>query len=81
MGDVTSGMASTVIQLYLKQVLGSFLDACVTVRHAALKVRSGWGRRESGAAPGGHMTRVRGYSQHIVRDETIVCFTDGEPCS
>ncbi|XP_037089456.1 nipped-B-like protein B [Pollicipes pollicipes] len=38
MGDVTSGMASTVIQLYLKQVLSSFLDASVTVRHAALKV-------------------------------------------
>ncbi|KAF0287117.1 Nipped-B-like protein [Amphibalanus amphitrite] len=38
MGDVSSGMASTVIQLYLKQVLGSFLDASVAVRHAALKV-------------------------------------------
>ena len=38
MGDVTSGMASTVIQLYLKQVLASFLDASVAVRHAALKV-------------------------------------------
>ncbi|XP_015608348.1 nipped-B-like protein B [Cephus cinctus] len=38
MGDVSSGMASTVIQLYLKEVLESFLHVNVSVRHAALKV-------------------------------------------
>lgn len=38
MGDVSSGMASTVIQLYLKEILESFLHINVSVRHAALKV-------------------------------------------
>ncbi|KAJ1519897.1 hypothetical protein ONE63_004137 [Megalurothrips usitatus] len=38
MGDVTSGMASTVIQLYLKEVMEAFLHPEVKVRHAALKV-------------------------------------------
>lgn len=38
MGDVTSGMASTVIQLYLKEILEAFLHPDVGVRHAALKV-------------------------------------------
>ena len=38
MGDVTSGMASTVIQCYLSQILESFLHINVGVRHAALKV-------------------------------------------
>lgn len=38
MGDVSSGMASTVIQLYLKEVLTSFLHPDVLVRHSALKV-------------------------------------------
>ncbi|XP_043483763.1 nipped-B-like protein [Leptopilina heterotoma] len=38
MGDVSSGMASTVIQLYLKQILESFIHQNVNVRHASLKV-------------------------------------------
>nr|XP_033333160.1 nipped-B-like protein A isoform X2 [Megalopta genalis] len=38
MGDVSSGMASTVIQLYVKEILEAFLHANVNVRHAALKV-------------------------------------------
>ncbi|XP_076294554.1 nipped-B cohesin loading factor isoform X2 [Lasioglossum baleicum] len=38
MGDVSSGMASTVIQLYVKEILEAFLHANVSVRHAALKV-------------------------------------------
>ena len=38
MGDVTSGMASTVIQLYLKEIMDAFLHTDVGVRHAALKV-------------------------------------------
>ncbi|XP_034230674.1 nipped-B-like protein [Thrips palmi] len=38
MGDVTSGMASTVIQLYLKEIMDAFLNPDVSVRHAALKV-------------------------------------------
>ncbi|KAG8234266.1 hypothetical protein J437_LFUL006511 [Ladona fulva] len=38
MNDVSSGMASTVIQLYLKEILESFLHPFVSVRHAALKV-------------------------------------------
>ncbi|XP_049783352.1 nipped-B-like protein [Schistocerca cancellata] len=38
MGDVSSGMASTVIQLYLKEILESFLHPDIGVRHAALKV-------------------------------------------
>merc|ERR1712241_533208 len=38
MGDVSSGMASTVIQIYLSSVLDSFIHPSVQVRHAALKV-------------------------------------------
>ncbi|XP_016839309.1 nipped-B-like protein [Nasonia vitripennis] len=38
MGDVSSGMASTVIQKYLNETLESFLHANIGVRHAALKV-------------------------------------------
>ncbi|XP_026495043.1 nipped-B protein isoform X1 [Vanessa tameamea] len=38
MGDVSSGMASTVIQLYLKEILGSFLHASTVVRSSAMKV-------------------------------------------
>lgn len=38
MGDVSSGMASTVIQLYLKEILESFLHPHVSIRQAALKV-------------------------------------------
>lgn len=38
MGDVTSGMASTVIQIYLKQILESALHEQVAVRKAALHV-------------------------------------------
>lgn len=38
MGDVSSGMASTIIQVYLKEILESFLNPNINVRHAALKV-------------------------------------------
>lgn len=38
MGDVSSGMASTVIQRYLKQILESYLHDDVKVRHQSLKV-------------------------------------------
>ncbi|KZC07974.1 PREDICTED: nipped-B-like protein [Dufourea novaeangliae] len=38
MGDVSSGMASTVIQLYVKEILEAFLHVNISVRHAALKV-------------------------------------------
>ncbi|CAG4981013.1 unnamed protein product [Parnassius apollo] len=38
MGDVSSGMASTVIQLYLKEILGSFLHTSTMVRSSAMKV-------------------------------------------
>ncbi|XP_068630090.1 nipped-B protein [Battus philenor] len=38
MGDVSSGMASTVIQLYLKEILGSFLHSSTVVRSSAMKV-------------------------------------------
>ncbi|CAB3386176.1 Hypothetical predicted protein [Cloeon dipterum] len=38
MGDVSSGMASTVIQIYLKYVLDAFLHSNVAVRKAALRV-------------------------------------------
>ncbi|GBP81715.1 Nipped-B protein [Eumeta japonica] len=38
MGDVSSGMASTVIQLYLKEILGSFLHPSNVVRSSAMKV-------------------------------------------
>lgn len=38
MNDVSSGMASTVIQIYLKEILESFMHKEVTVRMAALKV-------------------------------------------
>jgi len=40
MGDVSSGMASTIIQVFLKSVLESFIHQSVQVRHAALKVIS-----------------------------------------
>ncbi len=40
MNDVTSGMASTVIQVYLKPVLDSFVNPVLLARHAALKVIS-----------------------------------------
>lgn len=38
MGDVSSGMASTVIQLYLREILGSFLHTSTIVRTSAMKV-------------------------------------------
>ncbi|RZF42069.1 hypothetical protein LSTR_LSTR006662 [Laodelphax striatellus] len=38
MGDVSSGMASTIIQLYLNEILVSFLHPDVSVRRAALHV-------------------------------------------
>lgn len=38
MGDISSGMASTVIQLYLKQILQSYLHSNLLVRQPALKV-------------------------------------------
>ncbi|KAK0173665.1 hypothetical protein PV328_006828 [Microctonus aethiopoides] len=38
MGDVSSGMASTVIQLYLKEILESFLHSNIHVRRSALRV-------------------------------------------
>ncbi|XP_050664265.1 nipped-B-like protein A isoform X2 [Leptidea sinapis] len=38
MGDVSSGMASTVIQLYLKEILDSFLHPSTIVRSSAMKV-------------------------------------------
>lgn len=38
MGDVSSGMASTVIQLYLAPVLGAFLHERTQVRAAAMRV-------------------------------------------
>lgn len=38
MGDVTSGMASTIVQIYLKQILESFLHSDVSVRLAAVRV-------------------------------------------
>ncbi|KAF6211182.1 hypothetical protein GE061_014297 [Apolygus lucorum] len=38
MGDVTSGMASTVIQVFLKDTLESFIHPHSAVRNAALKV-------------------------------------------
>ena len=40
MGDVSSGMASTIIQAYLKPVLDSFKHADLSARRAALKVIS-----------------------------------------
>ncbi len=38
MGDVSSGMASTIIQLYLKDILEAFLHPSSAVRQAALGV-------------------------------------------
>ncbi|CAH1393670.1 unnamed protein product [Nezara viridula] len=38
MGDVTSGMASTVIQIYLREILEAFLHPHPAVRNSALKV-------------------------------------------
>ena len=40
MGDVTSGMASTVIQVYLRSVLDSYFNENVFVRHAVVKIIS-----------------------------------------
>jgi len=38
MGDVTSGMASTVIQLYLKPILDCFIHGASSVRQSAFRV-------------------------------------------
>lgn len=38
MGDVSSGMASTVIQLYLKEIMQSYLNFNLQVRQVALRV-------------------------------------------
>lgn len=38
MCDVSSGMASTIVQLYLKEIVESFLHPSLDVRHAVLKV-------------------------------------------
>ena len=38
MGDVTSGMASTVIQLYLKPILDCFIHGSSSVRQSAFRV-------------------------------------------
>lgn len=38
MGDVTSGMASTIVQIYLKQILEAFLHDDLKVRRAAVRV-------------------------------------------
>uniref|UniRef100_A0A8C5EAP6 Nipped-B protein n=1 Tax=Gouania willdenowi TaxID=441366 RepID=A0A8C5EAP6_GOUWI len=38
MGDISSGMSSSIMQIYLKQVLESFLSSQSTVRHFALNV-------------------------------------------
>ena len=40
MGDVTSGMASTVIQVYLRSVLDSYFNENVYVRVAVVKIIS-----------------------------------------
>jgi len=38
MGDVTSGMASTIVQIFLKQILESFLHSDLSVRLAVVRV-------------------------------------------
>lgn len=38
MGDISSGMSSSIMQIYLKQVLESFFHSQSTVRHFALNV-------------------------------------------
>lgn len=38
MGDISSGMSSSIMQIYLKQVLDSFFHSQSTVRHFALSV-------------------------------------------
>ena len=38
MGDVTSGMASTVIQVYLKAILNSYIHPKLIARQATLQV-------------------------------------------
>lgn len=38
MGDISSGMSSSIMQIYLKQVLESFFHTQSTVRHFALSV-------------------------------------------
>ena len=40
MGDVSSGMASTVIQIYLSSVLDSFIHPSVQVRYKQCNVSS-----------------------------------------
>lgn len=40
MGDISSGMSSSIMQIYLKQVLESFFHTQSTVRHFALSVIS-----------------------------------------
>lgn len=38
MGDISSGMSSSIMQIYLKQVLEAFFHTQSTVRHFALSV-------------------------------------------
>lgn len=38
MGDISSGMSSSIMQIYLKQVLESFFHSQSTARHFALNV-------------------------------------------
>lgn len=38
MGDISSGMSSSIMQLYLKQVLEAFFHTQSSVRHFALNV-------------------------------------------
>jgi len=38
MGDISSGMSSSIMQLYLKQVLEAFFHSQSSVRHFALNV-------------------------------------------
>lgn len=38
MGDISSGMSSSIMQIYLKQVLESFFHTQSTVRHFSLSV-------------------------------------------
>lgn len=38
MGDVSSGMSSRVIQIYLKEILNSFLNRDLNVRGMAMRV-------------------------------------------
>ena len=38
MGDISSGMSSRVIQIYLKEILNSFLNGNLSVRNMAMRV-------------------------------------------